>query len=116
MEADIQAYSKARQKDNESLERFDWIPLNIKWYNGHAKISPGSYYEERKTCGDPNCYGMRMLPLDSPQMPKPSIIRQYEELAVGEKLLDDESLEIHLTSLNLLSEIPVNEDRYQEID
>lgn len=118
LEADIQAYSKASQKDKESLERFDWIRQNIKWYDGHAKISPGGYYEERKACGDPNCCGTRMLPLDSPQTPKPSTtnIRHYEKLRAVEKLLDDESLETHLTSLNLFSEIPVDGYRYREMD
>ena len=33
-----------------------------------------------------------------------------------EKLLDDESLETHLTSLNLFSEIPVDGYRYREMD
>ena len=59
-----------------------------------------------------------MLPLDSPQTPKPSTTntRHYEELRAVEKLLEDESLETHLTSLNLFSEIPVDEDRYREMD
>ena len=121
LEADIQAYSKASQKDKESLdmlERFDWIRQNIKWYDGHAKISPGGYYEERKACGDPNCCDTRMLPLDSPQMPKPSTtnIIHCEELRAMEKLLSDESLETHLASLNLFPEIPVDGDRYREMD
>ena len=108
LEAYIQAYSEASQKYKESLERFDWIRQNIKWYDGHGKVSPGAYYEERKACGGPNCCGTRMLPLDSPQTPKPSTtnIRHYEEPRAVEKLLDDESLETHPTSLNLFFRNP----------
>lgn len=59
-----------------------------------------------------------MLPLGPPQTPKPSTtnIRHYEELGAVEKLLDDESLATKLTSLNLFTEIPVNEGRYREMD
>ena len=65
-EADIHTYIKAGKKDKDSLERFDWIRQNFKWYNDHATISPGGYYEERRVCGDPNCCGTRMLPLPPP--------------------------------------------------
>ena len=51
------------------------------------------------------------------QTPKPSTtnIRHYEELRAVEKLLDDESLATKITSLNLFTEIPVDEGRYQEM-
>lgn len=115
LEADIHAYIKAGKKDKYSLERFDCIRQNLKWY---ATISPSGYYEERRACSDPNCCGTRMLPLGPPQTPKPSTtnIRHYEELRAVEKLLDDESLATKLTSLNLFTEIPVNEGRYREMD
>lgn len=115
LEADIHAYIKAGKKDKYSVERFDWIRQNLKWY---ATISPSGYYEERRACSDPNCCGTRMLPLGPPQTPKPSTtnIRHYEELRAVEKLLDDESLATKLTSLNLFTEIPVNEVRYREMD
>ena len=108
LEADIQAYCKASKKDKEASERFDWIRQNLEWYDKHAQISPSGYYEER-----------RMLPLGVPQTPKPSTtnIKHYEESRLVEKLLDDEeSLEIRLAGLNLFSEIPVDEDRYRQMD
>ena len=114
-EADIHTYIKAGKKDKDSLERFDWIRQNFKWYNDHATISPGGYYEERRVCGDPNCCGTRMLPLpplkhQNHQQPT-SDIRGTK--GCGK---DDESLATKITSLNLFTEIPVDEGHYQEMD
>ena len=79
LEADIHAYIKAGKKDKDSLERFDWIRQNLKWYNAHATISPSGYYDERRACCDPNCCGTRMLPLIPPSNTN-TITNQHQSL------------------------------------
>lgn len=119
LEADIQAYCKASREDKETSERFDWIRQNLKWYDQHAQISTSGYYEERRACGDTNCCGTRMLPLGVPQTPKPSTtnIKHYENSRLVQELLnDEEALEIRLAGLNLFAEIPVDEERYRQMD
>ena len=118
LEADIQAYSKASKSEKETSERFDWIRQNLKWYSNHGKISPSGYYEERRTCDDPNCCGTRIVPLDTPQTPKPSIYKMghYEELKVVERMREEISLEERLKNLNLFPDLPVNEKQYREMD
>lgn len=36
LEADIQAYSKASKKEKDKEKRFDWIRLNLEWYDTHG--------------------------------------------------------------------------------
>ncbi|CAH3187783.1 unnamed protein product [Porites lobata] len=107
------------REDKETSERFDWIRQNLKWYDQHAQISTSGYYEERRACGDTNCCGTRMLPLGVPQTPKPSTtnIKHYENSRLVQELLnDEEALEIRLAGLNLFAEIPVDEERYRQMD
>ena len=118
LEADIQAYCKANKQEKERSERFHWIRLNLKWYDDHGKISPSGYYEERRACDNAKCCGTRMLPLDTPQTPKPSLtnIGHYEDSNVAENLLKDTSVEEKLKDLNLFPEIQVDKTRYGQMD
>lgn len=118
LEADIQAYSKASKKEKDKEERFDWIRLNLEWYDTHGYISPSGYYEERRACNNPTCCGKRMLPLACPQTPKPSIFKfmHYEESRQVHKILEEEGLNEKLAGLNLFPEISVDEDGYRRMD
>ena len=119
LEADIQAYCKANKKEKEDSDRYDWIRKNLQWYDDHALISPSGYYEERRACGDPNCCGTRMLPLDVPQTPKPSATNthHYEQSQQVDKLLsEEESVDSTLAGLNLFPEFPVDDESYRQMD
>ena len=112
LEADIQAYSKANKKEKNKEERFDWIRLNLEWYDNHGYISPSGYYEERRACNNPTCCGKRMLPLARPQSPKPSLFKfkHYEDSREVHNTLKEGGLNEKLDVLKLFPEIPVDED------
>jgi hypothetical protein len=118
LEADVQAYCKASKVEKETSQRFHWIRLNLKWYDDHGQMSPSGYYEERRACGDTNCCGTRILPLGTPQTPKPSLshVGHYEELRVVDNLLEDPLSEEKLKELNLFPEIEVNKEKYKQMD
>ncbi|KAL9963578.1 hypothetical protein ACROYT_G027101 [Oculina patagonica] len=81
-------------------------------------MSPSGYYEERRACGDANCCGTRILPLGTPQTPKPSLshVGHYEELRVVDNLVEDPLSEEKLKGLNLFPEIEVNKETYEQMD
>ena len=52
LDDDIRAFSKASKQDQEELARFEWIRLNLRWYESHGMIYESGYYEERRICED----------------------------------------------------------------
>lgn len=119
LEADIQAYGKATKAEKEESERFDWIRQNIQWYDIHGEVSPSGYYKERRACTNPSCCGTRMLPLSTPQTPKPSLtkLNHYEERRVVDEMLKEYDLtKENFAGLSLFPEISVDEKCYREMD
>lgn len=108
---------KRAKVEKETSQRFHWIRLNLKWYDNHGQMSPSGYYEERRACGDANC-GTRILPLGTPQTPKPSLshIGHYEQLRVVDNLMEDPLSEEKLKELNLFPKIEVSNEKYKQMD